>query len=144
MARLLAQHRPELIGQVISLGSPIRMHTSDTNIGFLQELAGRLFLPVPAQIDVDDVPVPSTAVWTARDGVVPGVTCRQSVGPEAENVEVHGSHLGLGTNPAVMYAVADRLAQRPGLWQPFTPPRALRWWFPSTEQEAPDASALAV
>ena len=29
-----------------------------------------------------------------------------------ENVEVRGSHLGLGHNPAVAMVVADRLAQR--------------------------------
>jgi pimeloyl-ACP methyl ester carboxylesterase len=144
LGRLLAQHRPELIGQVISLGSPIRLHTRTTNIGLLQEIAGRLFIPVPARVDVDDVPIPSTAVWTDYDGIVPGETCRQTVGPEAENVEVRGLHIGLGTNPSAMYVIADRLAQRPGSWEPFSPPAALSWWYPSIEQEDSDASTVAV
>ena len=58
------------------------------------------------EIDVDDVPVPATAIWTSQDGVVPGRVCRQSVGPEAENVEVRGTHLGLGTNAAAMLVIA--------------------------------------
>ena len=32
----------------------------------------------------------------------------------SESIEVHGSHCGLGVNPSVLYAVADRLARKPG------------------------------
>ena len=144
LARLLAQHRRELVGQVISLGSPIRLRTGDSNIGLLQEVAGHLFVPTPPRIDVDSIPVPSTTVWTEQDGVVPGRLCRQTPGPTAECVQVRGTHCGLATNPSVMYVIADRLAQRPGEWQPFTPRPKLRWWYPSLEQETPDASAVAV
>ncbi len=141
LGRLLAQHRRELVGQVISLGSPIRLKTGDSNIGLLQEIAGHLFVPTPPRIDVDEIPVPSTTIWTKHDGIVPGDLCRQTPGPIAECVEVRGTHLGLATNPSVMYVVADRLAQRPGDWHPFTPHRRLRWWYPSLEQESPDAPA---
>ena len=141
LARLLAQHRRELVGQVITLGSPIRLRTGDSNIGMLQALAGKLFVPIPPRIDVDQIPVPSTTIWTDQDGIVPGRLCRQTPGPTAECIQVRGTHLGLTTNPAVMYAIADRLAQRPGGWQPFTPRRRLRWWYPSLEQERSDASA---
>jgi pimeloyl-ACP methyl ester carboxylesterase len=136
IGRLLAQHRRELVGQVISLGSPIRLQPGQTNIGMIQEIAGRLFVPTPPRIDVDSIPVPSTAIWSPQDGVVPGLLCRQTPGPTAENVQVRGTHCGLATNPAVLYAVADRLAQRPGEWRPFTPRRTLRWWYPSAEEEA--------
>jgi hypothetical protein len=135
IGRLLAQHRQELVGQVISLGSPIRLKTGETNITALQELAGRFFVPTPPHIDVDRIGVPSTTVWTRQDGVVPGLLCRQTSGPFSEVVEVRGTHLGLGTNPSVLYLVADRLAQRPGSWRPFVPPAGLRWWYPSMEQE---------
>ena len=37
----------------------------------------------------------------------------------AVSIEVAASHLGLGANPAVLWAIADRLAQREGQWQPF-------------------------
>lgn len=144
LARLLTQHRPELVGQVITLGSPIRLATGDSNIGLLQEIAGHLFVPTPPRIDVDRIPVPSTTIWSEQDGIVPGRLCRQTPRPEAECVEVRGTHLGLATNPAVMYAIADRLAQRPDAWQPFTPHRRLRWWYPSLEQEPSDAPTLTV
>ena len=42
-----------------------------------------------------------------------------SEGPGAENIEIEGSHCGLGHNPAALYAIADRLAQPDGQWKPF-------------------------
>ncbi len=38
----------------------------------------------------------------------------------AENIEVHlASHLGLGVNPAALWAIADRLAQPEGEFRHF-------------------------
>jgi hypothetical protein len=37
----------------------------------------------------------------------------------AENIVVESSHLGLGAHPAALYAIADRLAQPEGHWEPF-------------------------
>jgi hypothetical protein len=36
-----------------------------------------------------------------------------------ESIEVMGSYCRLGANPSVLYAVADRLSQPEGMWQPF-------------------------
>ncbi|HPU15020.1 MAG TPA: alpha/beta hydrolase, partial [Polymorphobacter sp.] len=53
------------------------------------------------------------------DGVVPWENCVEPESPTTDNSEVHGSHCGLGINAAVLYAVADRLAQPEGAWKPF-------------------------
>jgi hypothetical protein len=45
---------------------------------------------------------------------------------------VYGSHAGLGHNPAVLWVIADRLAQPEGSWHPFVPPRGTRAVFPRT------------
>ena len=37
----------------------------------------------------------------------------------SENIEVDASHCGLGHHPAVVYAIADRLAQPEGAWKKF-------------------------
>jgi hypothetical protein len=37
----------------------------------------------------------------------------------SESIEVESSHCGMGHHPAVVYAVADRLAQAEGQWKPF-------------------------
>src|SRR3712207_7051101 len=46
---------------------------------------------------------------------------------------VMASHLGLGHHPASIWAVADRLAQPEGSWQPFRAPLFLRPAFRSEE-----------
>lgn len=133
LGRVLASHRTELVRQVISLGSPIEMTVDQTNIGRLQALSSRFYLPMPKEFDVNHIPVPSTTVWTRSDGVVPGPNCRQEVREGAEVVEVRGSHLGLVANPAVLYLLADRIAQVEGEWAPFSPRPPLRHLYPSME-----------
>ena len=65
-------------------------------------------------------PVPcdarSSAAATASS---PGRVASSAKGRLSENIEVEGSHCGLGHNPAVLYAIADRLAQPEGAWRPF-------------------------
>lgn len=46
--------------------------------------------------------------------------------PQAENIAVSAGHLGFGHHPAVIWAIADRLAQPAGHWAPFRPPPLLR------------------
>lgn len=132
MGRLLALHRTELVGQVISLGSPIELRPTDHNLGPIQAVTEQLFVTAPPHLDVHTIPVPSTTIWTDGDGVVPGRLCSQAIDERSESIEVRGTHMGLGTNPAALLVVADRLAQaRP--WRPFVPPRRLRWWYPSID-----------
>ena len=50
------------------------------------------------------------------------------------------SHVGMGINPIALYAVADRLAQPIGQWQPFEVSGARRWFF---RTGAPEAMAAA-
>jgi hypothetical protein len=60
----------------------------------------------------------------------------QDPGPLRENVEVHGSHSGLGFNPAVLMCLADRLHQREDTWAPFKPALGLRPLFGKLSAEA--------
>jgi pimeloyl-ACP methyl ester carboxylesterase len=100
----LARRRPDAVRSVITLGCP---------------LAG-LAQP-PASI-------PMTSVYSRTDAIVPWRSSLVPTGPWRENIEVVGSHLGLGHNPAVVLVVADRLAQGSADWHPFVAPRwAERW-----------------
>ena len=82
--------------------------------------------------------VPSTSIFSRSDGVVAWRASLQPDGPLAENVEVVGSHLGLGVHAPVLYAIADRLAQPEGGWKRFSPPWTLRALYP-TVRSAPSA-----
>ncbi len=109
--REMARMSPEKIRQVITMGSPF-----NASSGFRRS--------------TDPLPVPSTAVYTRTDGIVAWRTTVQRTDERSENVEVRGSHCGLGVNPAAVLAVADRLGQSEGRWSPFRPPPAFRRWYP--------------
>ncbi|MGH3562469.1 MAG: esterase/lipase family protein, partial [Mycobacterium sp.] len=72
------------------------------------------------------LPVPTTSIYSPLDGVVAWRACLNDPAPQAENIAVAASHLGFGHHPAVIWAVADRLAQPAGQWAPFRPPPLLR------------------
>ena len=64
-------------------------------------------------------PVPTTSIWSPTDGVVAWRCSVETRQIYAENIVVESSHLGLGAHPAALYAIADRLAQPEGHWEPF-------------------------
>ena len=70
----------------------------------------------------EPLPVPSTAIYTRGDGVVAWHTCAQRVDHQSENIEVRGSHCGLGHHPPTVLTMLDRLAQPEDGWRPFRPP----------------------
>ncbi len=125
-ARDLARQHPDLVRQVITLGSPIRMTPGDPSA------ASRLWETLEPLHDTravgrigeqdEPMPVPSTAVYTRSDGVVHWRLCLEVKGPQSESVEVFGSHCGLGFNTSVAIVVADRLAQDVSKWKRFRAP----------------------
>ena len=74
--------------------------------------------------------IPATSVYTRADAIVPWRSCLIDEDHQSENVQVLGSHTGLGFNPAALYLLADRLAQPEGAWRPFEPPPRLAFFFP--------------
>jgi pimeloyl-ACP methyl ester carboxylesterase len=128
-ARRLARRAPRQVRQVISLGSPFSLVGRSTEGSRSARAYGRL-APVPSGSDNGSsggslsraLPVPSTAVYSRWDGVVDWRACRQQPGPRSENVAVRSSHLGMGHDPAVLWVVADRLAQPRHQWRPFERP----------------------
>lgn len=120
-ARELARRTPDQVRSVITLGSPFAGEPRASNAWQLYELAsGRRADDWPERERMKEPPpVPATAIYSRSDGIVAWQGCLEREGPSSENIEVDGSHGGLGHNPAVVYAIADRLAQPEGRWQPF-------------------------
>lgn len=93
-ARNLARRTPQHVRQVITLGSPLGASPSAR--------------------------VPCTAIYSRTDGIVAWRMAMEGPGTLTDNIEVYGSHCGLGFNPAVYYAIADRLALPEGEFEPFS------------------------
>jgi len=116
LAKVLSDRHPHLVQRVVGLGSPfadpfdvhpftmagVRVaqavnlvrfgQTSHAEVPFLRDLAA------PAQ-------VPLTSIYSRSDGIVHWPACLR---PDADCVEVTGSHTGLGVNPEV-YALLARV-----------------------------------
>jgi pimeloyl-ACP methyl ester carboxylesterase len=113
-ASALAAKRPEAVRSVITLGSPLH----------------------PPQATAKPTPgVPTTSIYSRSDEVVPWRCSVETEGDCSENIEVVGSHLGLGFNPAVLFAVSDRLAQAEGQWQPFERTGWRQFVFPDPRRD---------
>ena len=121
MAHALALRMPQRIRQVVTLGSPLGGHPTGTNVASLFHLVSgfhaddeRLHALIGGEAQV-----PTTSIMSKTDGIV---NWRMSLARESklsENIEISATHLGMGANPAVLWAIADRLAQAEGEWKPF-------------------------
>lgn len=122
-ARDLALQMPELVRTVITLGSPFADDIRATNATRLYELLsgeGVDDIPEIREAIAGDMPVPATSIYSRTDGVVNWRTTQLRPSSTAENIEVHfASHVGLGVNPAALWAIADRLAQPEGKFRHF-------------------------
>ncbi len=138
LARELAKMHPEKVRSVISLGSPISDDRNHTNARRLFEFFNGDEPEVMRDGKFNGLnqapPVPTTSILTKTDGVVHwrGSVQQPSKTP-FENIEVYASHIGLGVNPSVMIAIADRLRQPEGEWAPFEPSPVHSWMFPDTD-----------
>jgi pimeloyl-ACP methyl ester carboxylesterase len=135
-ARDLARRAPGAVRQVITLGSPFTGPAKASNAWRLYEaLSGeRAGDPDIVKRFRGPLAVPTTAIYSRRDGIVAWQCCVNDAGeagPQAENIAVTSTHMGMGHHPAVLYALADRLAQREGEWLPFAPGLGTRWMYPA-------------
>ena len=137
-ARELARRASGQVRSVITLGSPFAGEPRASNAWRLYELAsGRRADDWPRRERMKEPPpVPATAIFSRTDGIVAWQGCLEREGPSSENIEVEGSHSGLGHNPLVLYALADRLAQPEGQWRPFDRSGARSLVYPDPKRAA--------
>ncbi len=120
LAKVLAHRRPDLVEQVVTLGSPLKDpfdvhpltmagvhaahvynvmrygHPASVEMRFLRDLAA-----APR--------VPTTSIYSRSDGVVNWHACLR---PDINAIEVNGSHVGLSLNPEV-YRILSYLLPAP-------------------------------
>lgn len=140
MSRELAKRYPKYVRQVITLGSPFAGNPRANYAWRLyQGVTGQEIDPETMRAAFKDLAapppgIPSTAIFSKSDGVAAWQTCIEKASPLTDNIEVYGSHCGLGVNPAVHFAVADRLALPEREWRPFDRTAATwrRFVYPSS------------
>ena len=131
-ARQLAKKKPHLINQIITMGAPFADIEQSNNAAWLYKLINQrrpltdedrewiVDLPAPA-------PVPTTAIYSKEDGIVPWQTCMEPMEDEwHQNIEVEGSHFGMPYIPAVWVVIQDRLRWTQEEWKPFRQEEHLR------------------
>jgi pimeloyl-ACP methyl ester carboxylesterase len=136
-AREFAKVLPEAVRSVITLGTPFSGDPKATNAWRLYEFASGHRLDDPALLAQlrRAPPVPTTSIFSRTDGVVAWPLSLQERSRETENIEVHASHVGLGMNPAALYAMADRLSQQEGGWTRFHRRGWRQWVYASPDAD---------
>jgi dienelactone hydrolase len=131
----LARRNPANVRQVITLGSPAAMSWTGSRTGSRaadQLSSGPVRVPtIPRPWHEDgSLRVPVTAIHSRSDAIVAWRSSLVRPAARRQNIQVRGSHLGLGHNPAVLHVIADRLSRPPERWKPFRPKPFLAPLFP--------------
>lgn len=131
-AREVAKACPDIVRNVISMGSPISGRSRHSNAHALfhavngkpsdLEYGRRKHLKVAP-------PVPTTSIFSKTDGIVAWEGSVQEESALSESIQVPASHLGIGVNPLVMYILADRLRQTEASWKKFSISGARKLFF---------------
>ncbi len=126
-ARALAHRQAGSIRQVITMGSPFKL--TEETLHYLPEGITRLHdrlspnddtaSSLGAEAWLQSPPVPSTSLYSERDGLAPWPFCLDESDRLSQNLQVPGSHAGMPASPFTFYVIADRLAQPAGQWRPF-------------------------
>ncbi len=111
IARETARAYPHLVREIITMGTPIIGRPKYTALA--QRFAGRDVDAIEREIharNVKGLTQPLTIIYSDRDGIVGPDIAVDTYNPQARNIKVDSTHLGLGINPRVWRIVADTLA----------------------------------
>ncbi len=110
-AREIGKRRPDLVERVVTLGSPFSGDIRANNAWRMYErIAGHAVdrLPIAAAL-AEKPPVPTFALWSARDGIVAPAASRGRTGEADVAIEVACRHVGFTSDPAALRAVLEVL-----------------------------------
>lgn len=112
VARAATLARPDLVRRIITYGTPLHgpRYTAAAGLYADHEL-DQIETAIADARDAPPIAVPITALYSKRDGIVDWRTCIDTDSPNAENVEVSSTHLGLGLDPDVWTIIGERLAE---------------------------------
>jgi predicted alpha/beta hydrolase family esterase len=121
-ARELGKMLAPQVRQVITIATPFNADADHTNMGWFRLLSSTsaAIAPELSQRLRTPPPLPTTSIYSRSDGVVAWETCCHAADSRwVQDIEIDGSHTGMGWNPAALNIIADRLGQQPGSWLPY-------------------------
>lgn len=118
LSREVARHYPNWVSQVITMGTPLIGGPKYT------VAAGRYARSMNLDLDEYEAEIhainlqgltqPLTVIFSKSDGIVGWRASVDAYNPQANNIEVHCSHMGMGVNADVWAIIADALADQHG------------------------------
>jgi pimeloyl-ACP methyl ester carboxylesterase len=126
LAREVARERPDLVRQVITLGTPVVGGPKYTVLAAVYRKRGIDIDAVAAEVEwrtnAARLETPVLAIYSRADAVVAWQACIDRQTPNIEHVEVKTTHLGFGFSPEVYKIIARNLAngakQQPDITDP--------------------------
>ena len=113
IGREAARERPDLVRQVITLGSPVVGGPKYTASAPAYRKQGYDVDAIEALVEERNnkpLDVPVVAIYSRNDGVVAWEACIDRVNPLTHHVEVRSRHLSMGFSPESLRVLADSLA----------------------------------
>ena len=114
LAREAARERPDLVHQVITLGTPVIGGPKYTVVAHVFRRRGIDIDAIEAAIEARNrvaLTTPITAIYSRQDAVVAWRACIDRQTSNVEHIEVRATHLGLGFSPDVYQIIAQRLVE---------------------------------
>jgi hypothetical protein len=115
LAREVARERPDLVRQVITLGTPVVGGPKYTILAKIYRKRGMDIEAIAAEVEWRNrealLETPVTAIYSRGDAVVAWQACIDRETPNVEHVEVKTTHLGFGFSPDVYKIIAQSLAR---------------------------------
>lgn len=115
-AKIMANRHPDQVEQILTIGSPIWgvMDMKTPVYGLLEFFRGKSLKERNERFlaELEPIPkVPVTCIYTKTDGLVPWKHCMEAntSRKDIKNIEVFGSHSGMGANVSVLLVTANML-----------------------------------
>lgn len=117
-AKIIANRHPDKVAQLITIGSPVwgvkNMNTPIVKV--LEFLRGKALRERNKKFlkELEEIPkVPITCIYTKTDGLLPWKHCleAETLRKDIKNIEVFGSHCGMGANASILFTVAHALGE---------------------------------
>ena len=115
-AKIIANRYPDKVEQLITIGSPVWgvKNMKTPLVRMLEFLRGKTLRERNNKFirELEEIPeVPITCIYTKTDGLLPWKHCMEAetLRNDIKNIEVFGSHCGMGANASVLLTVANSL-----------------------------------